>query len=193
MKKLHVFFLKKMGISRPLFVYFRHFLDAISIIQIEKSVDGVLGMVGAGKTTELWRPPNIYFIRVPTYVRTYVRYRLSIEASVTRLLNYLFNNLAFTLKKLSESIKIAKLSSKCFQIVNKLIQNGQSFLRVPKWQNFTKSGHTDWGSWCKNNAEWLEVFIVQNSTSIIKFALFSSCGICSLIVLVVGRWKAFYL
>ena len=60
-----------MGISRPLFVYFRHFLDAISIIQIEKSVDGVLGtrtlgrrMVGAGKTTELWRPPNkcrLYF------------------------------------------------------------------------------------------------------------------------------------
>ena len=32
-----------MGQSRPLFVYFRHFLDTISIIQIEKSVDGVLG------------------------------------------------------------------------------------------------------------------------------------------------------
>ena len=48
--------------SQPLFVYFRYFLDTISIIQIEKSVDGVLGnqtwgcrMVGADKTTELWR------------------------------------------------------------------------------------------------------------------------------------------
>ena len=58
-------FLRKMGQSRPLFVYFCHFLDTISIIQIEKSVDGVLGtrtrgrrMVGADKTTELWRPPS---------------------------------------------------------------------------------------------------------------------------------------
>ena len=54
-----------MGQSRPLFVYFRYFLDTISIIQIEKSVDGVLGiqtrgrrMVGADETTELWRPPT---------------------------------------------------------------------------------------------------------------------------------------
>ena len=54
------FFLKKIGQSRPLFVYFCHFLDTISIIQIEKSVDGVLGirtwgrrMVGADETTEL--------------------------------------------------------------------------------------------------------------------------------------------
>ena len=52
----------KMGQSRPLFVYFRSFLT-ISI-QIEKSVDGVLGirtrgcrMVGADETMELWRPP----------------------------------------------------------------------------------------------------------------------------------------
>ena len=50
-----------MGQSRPLFVYFRHFLGTILIIQIEKSVDGVLGirtrgrkMVGADETTELW-------------------------------------------------------------------------------------------------------------------------------------------
>ena len=34
----------KMGQSRPLFVYFHYFLDTISIIQIEKSVDGVLGI-----------------------------------------------------------------------------------------------------------------------------------------------------
>ena len=51
-----------MGQSRPLFVYFRSFLITISN-QIEKSVDGVLGiqtlghkMVGADETTELWRP-----------------------------------------------------------------------------------------------------------------------------------------
>ena len=55
-----LFFL--MGQSRPLFVYFRSFIT-ISI-QIEKSIDGVLGiqtrgrrMVGADETTELWRPP----------------------------------------------------------------------------------------------------------------------------------------
>ena len=51
-----------MGQSRPLFVYFCYFLNTISIIQIEKGVDGVLGirtrgrrMVGADVTTELWR------------------------------------------------------------------------------------------------------------------------------------------
>ena len=48
-----------MGQSQPLFVYFHYFLITISIIQIEKSVDGVLGiqtqglrMVGADETTE---------------------------------------------------------------------------------------------------------------------------------------------
>ena len=53
-----------MGQAWPLFVYFRSFLVMISI-QIEKSIDGVLGirtrdrrMVGADKTTELWRPPK---------------------------------------------------------------------------------------------------------------------------------------
>ena len=49
------------------FVYFRSFLIpiTISIIQIEKSVDGVLGirtwgrtMVGEDETTELWRHPH---------------------------------------------------------------------------------------------------------------------------------------
>ena len=35
---------QKMGQSRPLFVYFRYFLIRISIIQIEKSVDGMLGI-----------------------------------------------------------------------------------------------------------------------------------------------------
>ena len=66
-KLFHLFF-KKMGQSRPLFVCFCYFLDTISIIQIEKSLDGVLGirtrgrrMVGTDETTELVRPP-IYCI-----------------------------------------------------------------------------------------------------------------------------------
>ena len=56
----------KMGQSRPLFVYSRYFLDTISIIQIEKSIDGVLGtrtrgrrMVGADETTELYKRSTI--------------------------------------------------------------------------------------------------------------------------------------
>ena len=51
--------------SWPLFVYFCPFLITISIIQIEKSIDGLLTirtlgrrMVGADETTELWRPPH---------------------------------------------------------------------------------------------------------------------------------------
>ena len=54
-----------MGQFRPLVVYFHSFLVTISI-QIEKSVDGVLGiqtrdrrMVGADETMELWQPPKI--------------------------------------------------------------------------------------------------------------------------------------
>ena len=54
-----------MGQSRPLFVYFRSFLVTISI-QIEKSIDGVLGirtrdrrMVGADDTIELRWPPHL--------------------------------------------------------------------------------------------------------------------------------------
>ena len=64
-----VFFKKTMGQFRPLYVYFRYCLDTISIIQIEKSRDGVLGirtlgrrMVGADETTELWRPPKKEFL-----------------------------------------------------------------------------------------------------------------------------------
>ena len=52
-----------MGQSRPLFVYFRPFAITISRIQIEKSVDSVLGiqthgrkMVGADDTKEIWLP-----------------------------------------------------------------------------------------------------------------------------------------
>ena len=61
-----------MGQSRPLFVYFCSFLVTISI-QIEKSIDGVLGirtwgrrMVGADVTMELWRPPTLVDIIVTT-------------------------------------------------------------------------------------------------------------------------------
>ena len=67
-------FFKKMGQSRPLFVYFRPFLITISI-QIEKSIDGVLGiqtrgrrMVGTDKTTELWRPPHGLILVVSLYL-----------------------------------------------------------------------------------------------------------------------------
>ena len=63
-------FLKKLGQSRPLFVYCHSFLITISI-QIEKSIDGVLGiqtwsrrMVGADETTELWRPPKNVIVKI---------------------------------------------------------------------------------------------------------------------------------
>ena len=56
-------FFKNGPISASFCFYFHSFLVTISI-QIEKSVDGVLGirtwgrrMVSANKTTELWRPP----------------------------------------------------------------------------------------------------------------------------------------
>ena len=55
----------KMDQSWALFVYFRSFFVTISIIQIERSIDGVLGiltrghsMVVADETTELWQPPK---------------------------------------------------------------------------------------------------------------------------------------
>ena len=59
-----VFLFLKMGQSRPLFVHFRPFLITITLIQLEKSIDAVLGiqthsrrMVGADDTMELWRLP----------------------------------------------------------------------------------------------------------------------------------------
>ena len=55
-----------MGQSRPLFVYFRPF-HITNHLQIEKSLDGVLGiptrgrrMEGTDETTELWRPPKLF-------------------------------------------------------------------------------------------------------------------------------------
>ena len=59
-----MFFLKKWASPGLFFVYFRSILVNISITQIEKSIDGVLGiqtrghrMVGTDEYTELWRPP----------------------------------------------------------------------------------------------------------------------------------------
>ena len=64
------------------FVYFRPFLITISILQIEKSVDGVLGIrtqghiiVGADNTIELWQPlPSTHVVLVkvsgPSYNST---------------------------------------------------------------------------------------------------------------------------
>ena len=52
-----------MGRSRSFFVYFRPFHNT-NQLQIEKSIDGVLGirtqgrrMVGSDETMELWQPP----------------------------------------------------------------------------------------------------------------------------------------
>ena len=64
-------FLKKWANPGLFLVYFRSFLITISIIQIERSIDGVLGiqtqgrrMVGADETTELWRPPRYDFVAI---------------------------------------------------------------------------------------------------------------------------------
>ena len=77
------------------FVYFHYFLDTITIIQIEKSIDGVLGiqtrgrrMVGADETMELWWPPKqthkveganlfIYYLQILIYVCYFYFIRLS--------------------------------------------------------------------------------------------------------------------
>ena len=54
-----------MGQSRPLFVYFCSFFITMSIIQIERNIDGVFGiqtqgrrMVGTDETRQLWRLPD---------------------------------------------------------------------------------------------------------------------------------------
>ena len=65
------------GQSRSLFVYFLPFPITISIIQIKKSIDGVLvirthgpRMVGANETTVLWRPPRIHQLFVEIVQKT---------------------------------------------------------------------------------------------------------------------------
>ena len=65
-------FIKKWANPGLFFVYFHYFLITVSIIQIEKSLDGVLGirtrgrrMVSADKTTELRRPPLKLLIACP--------------------------------------------------------------------------------------------------------------------------------
>ena len=66
--------------SRPLFVYFFTFLFTVSKIQIEKSVDGVLGiqtqgrrMVGTDETRKLWWPPipfNFWLMNFAFFIPT---------------------------------------------------------------------------------------------------------------------------
>ena len=80
-----------MGQSQPLFVYFRYFLATISIIQIEKSIDGVLGirtrgrrMVGADETTELWRPPQKIVFDVPLFHLSLRQYKLTLAVRILR-------------------------------------------------------------------------------------------------------------
>ena len=50
----------KMGQSWPLFVYFLPFLIIISIIQIEKSVDGILGIQTRGRRIMAQTKPRSY-------------------------------------------------------------------------------------------------------------------------------------
>ena len=75
-----------MGQSLAIFVYFHSFLIliTISIIQIEKSIDGVLGirswgrrMVGKDETTELWRhPPKKYLNFATDFSKGKMAYRV---------------------------------------------------------------------------------------------------------------------
>ena len=73
-----------MGQSRPLFVYFLPF-HITNQLQIDKSIDGVLGiqtrgrrMEGADETTELWRPPLFYLFGLSCFaygkLETYLPY-----------------------------------------------------------------------------------------------------------------------
>ena len=88
-----------MGQSRPLLVYFCYFLDTISILQIEKSLDGVLGirtqghrMVGTDETTELWRPPKqTIFYLVERSVPISFYQRSPVRWSNKSILSFLFN------------------------------------------------------------------------------------------------------
>ena len=71
-------FLKKWANPGLFLFIFCSFLVTISIIQIEKSVDGVLGiqtwghrMVGADETTELLWPPSYAFLKLIMLRRIY--------------------------------------------------------------------------------------------------------------------------
>ena len=64
-----IFAIKKWA-NPGLFLFFRPFLITISVIQIEKSINGVLviqtqgrRMVGADDTMELWQPPHWPILR----------------------------------------------------------------------------------------------------------------------------------
>ena len=106
---LYVFFVfLKMGQSRPLFVYFRVTIS----IQIEKSIDGLLGirtrgrrMVGADKTTELWRPPYFrpsFFLALKYILYVHVAYIQMSSLSLSDYLPYdeIFQELTSNVEKL---------------------------------------------------------------------------------------------
>ena len=87
--------LLKMGQSRPLFVYFSYFLITISIIQIEKREDGVLGiliwgrrMVGADKTTELWRPHKPLLLMMAFRKGVKLRFEVYLKCLIREKSNY---------------------------------------------------------------------------------------------------------
>ena len=90
-----LFFLK-MGQSRPLFVYFCAFLITISIIPIEKSLTGVLGirthccmMVDTDDTTELRRPPSTFIVSLPGIFRVAQYIIIPIQDFLRQNLEYL--------------------------------------------------------------------------------------------------------
>ena len=65
---------------------------------------------------------------------------------MTRLLDYLFNNWAFTtLKNCPKVYKICKSKLKIFPNTKSTLSKWPKFLNLlPKWLNFAKSGHTVW-------------------------------------------------
>ena len=133
-----------MGQSRPLFVfYFRSFLVTISI-QIEKSKDGVLGirtrgrrMVGADKTTELWRPPFVkyfYWSSKEVYIRN-DNTNLHTHKSILDTSSYLaikFCEVLMSFKKMGQTrhlfIIFVPYTMGWQTIVSNLIVNGKSLL-----------------------------------------------------------------
>ena len=64
--------------------------------------------------------------------------------SVTRCLSYYFNIWPFRTMKIAQKYVIfAKVGSQFCQILNSYSRKGQALFKImPKWRNFTISGHT---------------------------------------------------
>ena len=115
-----------MGQSRPLFVYFHPFLITISIIQIEKSVDDVLGiqtqgrrMVGTDKTTEQWRPPFGVCFKISRVLHSSV-WVIQTHEQCDQMSNLFFHIWISQQKTIAQKhTKFAKVLSKLSQILNK--------------------------------------------------------------------------